>query len=420
MKKVREGYKMTELGEIPNEWKIKKLGELTKVIRGASPRPKGDPRYYGGNIPRLMIADVSRDGKYVIPQIDFLTDEGAKKSRPMKKGDLVISISGTVALPTFLAVDACIHDGFMGFIEIDDGILKEFLYYQILYLRELLISQATDGGVYINLTTDIVKDFNVLVPTIKEQEKIASILSIVDEQIDNVDGLIEKNKELKKGLMQQLLTKGIGHTKFKKTEIGEIPEEWEVKKLHEVCNIKIGGTPSRNELLYWDYEKKYKNKWISIRDLSNCNKYIYDTNEYITELGINNSNVKKLEAKTVIMSFKLSIGKTAITTETMYTNEAIAAFTELNDIIYYEYLYYMIPFLKYDVDIAVKGSTLNKEKLNNTLLALPKYDEQIKIASILSEVDNKIEEYENKKQKLEEVKKGLMQKLLTGRIRVEI
>ena len=68
----------------------------------------------------------------------------------------------------------------------------------------------------------------MILPTIEEQEKIASILSTVDEQIDNVDALIEKNKELKKGLMQTLLTKGIGHTKFKKTEIGEIPEEWEV------------------------------------------------------------------------------------------------------------------------------------------------------------------------------------------------
>ena len=69
---------------------------------------------------------------------------------------------------------------------------------------------------------------------LEEQEKIALIRSTVDEQIDNVDALIEKNKELKKGLMQTLLTKGIGHTKFKKTEIGEIPEEWEVKILDEI------------------------------------------------------------------------------------------------------------------------------------------------------------------------------------------
>ena len=84
------------------------------------------------------------------------------------------------------------------------------------------------------------KEIKVAMPPIEEQEKISSILSTVDEQIDNIDALIEKNKELKKGLMQTLLTKGIGHTKFKNTEIGEIPEEWDVKKIGDICEVKGG------------------------------------------------------------------------------------------------------------------------------------------------------------------------------------
>ncbi|MFA0703663.1 hypothetical protein AB4618_24580, partial [Vibrio sp. 10N.222.48.A8] len=85
-------------------------------FRGASPRPKGDPRYYGGKIPRLMIQDATRDGKYTTPCIDFLTDEGAKKSRFLKAGSVVLSCSGTrVAIPTILAVDACVHDGWLAF-----------------------------------------------------------------------------------------------------------------------------------------------------------------------------------------------------------------------------------------------------------------------------------------------------------------
>lgn len=79
MKKIKEGYKMTELGEIPVDWGIGKLGDLSEIVRGASPRPKGDPKYYGGSVPRLMISDVTRDGKYVTPKTDFLTEEGAKK-----------------------------------------------------------------------------------------------------------------------------------------------------------------------------------------------------------------------------------------------------------------------------------------------------------------------------------------------------
>lgn len=412
---------MTEIGEIPSEWQVRKLGEITigkgeyGIGASATEYIEGKPRY-------LRITDIGDSCRLLFNEIKGLDDADYEKYI-LKEGDIVFARTGNTTGKGYVynrEHGELVYAGFLIKYSIDNNIAKHnFIKYVIQskrYWDWVNIMSTRSGQPGIN--SNEYSSFIVQLPPLKEQEKIASILSTVDEQIDNVDALIEKNKELKKGLMQTLLTKGIGHTKFKKSEVGEIPEEWEVMKLKEICNIKIGGTPSRNELSYWDSEKKYKNKWISIKDLSNCNKYIYDTNEYITELGIHNSNVKMLEPKTVIMSFKLSIGKMAITTENMYTNEAIAGFTELNDNVYYEYLYYIIPFLKYDIDIAVKGSTLNKEKLNNTLIALPRYNEQIKISSILSELDEKIEEYEKKKQKLEVVKKGLMQQLLTGCIRI--
>ena len=107
-----------------------KLGELGKIIRGSSPRPKGDPRYYGGSVPRLMVADVTRDGRYVTPVIDFLTEEGALKSRPVPKGTLTIQVSGNPGMPAILAVDACIHDGFAALVEINrESISTEYLYF---------------------------------------------------------------------------------------------------------------------------------------------------------------------------------------------------------------------------------------------------------------------------------------------------
>jgi len=110
---LKPGYKQTEVGVIPEDWEVSKLSILGDIIRGASPRPKGDKRYYGGEIPRLMVEDVTRDGKFVIPQVDFLTAEGAKRSRPCKKGTLTIVCSGTVGVVSFLGTDACIHDGFL-------------------------------------------------------------------------------------------------------------------------------------------------------------------------------------------------------------------------------------------------------------------------------------------------------------------
>ena len=106
-----------------SEWKRVRLGSISTIVRGSSPRPKSDPRYYGGKIPRLMISDITRDGMYTTPKTDFLTEEGATKSRPMKKGDIIITVSGNPGLPTILAVDSCIHDGFVGLRKLNQNMV---------------------------------------------------------------------------------------------------------------------------------------------------------------------------------------------------------------------------------------------------------------------------------------------------------
>lgn len=127
-----------------------KIEEIATVVRGSSPRPKGDPRYYGGNVPRLMVEDIVRDGKYVYPSIDYLTEEGAKKSRLKEKGTLVIVCSGTpgtVGAPSFLGKDACIHDGIISLDNIDESIIRnEYLYYLLLLNQRNIYNLATHGG----------------------------------------------------------------------------------------------------------------------------------------------------------------------------------------------------------------------------------------------------------------------------------
>lgn len=199
-------FKQTEIGGIPIEWEVVSIESFSTVIRGASPRPKGDPRYYGGNVPRLMGADVTRDKKYVTPKIDFLTEEGAKLSRQMSKGDFVIVCSGTVGLPAILAIDACIHDGFLALKDINPKVSKEYLYYIFTQLRQQLDSKATHGGVFTNLTTQIVKEFKIALPSIDEQDNISNILKGIDDKIDLEQKHLKKLSDIKKGLMQQLLT----------------------------------------------------------------------------------------------------------------------------------------------------------------------------------------------------------------------
>ncbi|MCS6129188.1 restriction endonuclease subunit S [Shewanella baltica] len=163
------------------------LSDISKVIRGASPRPKGDPRYYGGSVPRLMTEDMNRDGKFVYPKIDSLTIEGAKKSRLIKKGTLVLICSGgptTVGKPSILGEDACIHDGIFALADLDESVCRpEFLYYLLLKNQSVMNKNATHGGVFVNLTTDILKKMELEIPPLSDQDSILTILNNIDEII---------------------------------------------------------------------------------------------------------------------------------------------------------------------------------------------------------------------------------------------
>lgn len=197
-------FKETSLGLIPEEWSVKKVTEIAKVIRGSSPRPKGDPKYYGGPIPRLMGEDVTRDGKYVTPKIDSLTMEGAKLSRPMKKGTLVMICSGNVGLTCFLEVDCCVHDGFLAFPEIAPECDPDFLYYTFNSQLHRLFQNATHGGVFTNLTTDIIKRFEIVVPPRDEQNFIGKEISNQDIRIKRVKNRIFSSRSLQKSLINQV------------------------------------------------------------------------------------------------------------------------------------------------------------------------------------------------------------------------
>jgi len=190
-----------------DKWIKIELKEIGTIIRGASPRPKGDPKYYGGNVPRLMVKDVTRDGKYVTPKIDFLTEAGAEKSRPCKAGTLTVVCSGDVGVPSFLAIDACIHDGFLAIINLDNKLIKpDFLYYQLKRLRARMERSATHGGVFTNLTTTILKEFIIEIPSVQEQLAIINVLSKTDKELQQEEFKLKNLNSQKHGLMQQLLT----------------------------------------------------------------------------------------------------------------------------------------------------------------------------------------------------------------------
>jgi type I restriction enzyme M protein len=186
-RQVLDSYK--PLLVINPAWDTARLDELCNLVRGSSPRPQGDPKYFVGPVPRLMVADITRDGMLVTPAIDSLTEEGAKKSRPMSAGSVVMAVSGNPGLPAILQVDACIHDGFVGFRELNaQRLLPEFFYYVLLSNKEANKSQSV-GAVFMNLTTDQIREFLIPLPDLSTQRAIVA-------DIEAEQALVNANREL--------------------------------------------------------------------------------------------------------------------------------------------------------------------------------------------------------------------------------
>lgn len=258
-----------------------------------------------------------------------------------------------------------------------------------------------------------IKEFPVFVPPLMEQKKIAYILSTWDKAIEIVKKLVIKSQQQKAGLMQQLLT---GKMRF-----SEFYGEWREVCFDEILHIEIGGTPSRSNPDYWDEKKITQNRWLSIRDLKES--VINETKEYISDLGVLKSNASLIPAGSIVMSFKLTIGKTAILGKSCYTNEAICSLIPKNDdAISTEFLIQALNNVDLDkeIDQAIKGKTLNKAKLKRLKIKLPSLAEQEKITKILATADSEIEIHKYRLACLQQEKKALMQSLLTGKQRVTL
>ena len=177
-------------------------------------------------------------------------------------------------------------------------------------------------------------------------------------------------------------------------------------RLDELFDLQMGKTPARNNTEYWDSED---HKWISIADLSKCGKYIVDTKEYLSEKAVQESGISLIPENTVIMSFKLSIGKTAITPEPMYSNEAIMSFRDKHVTeILPDYLYYMFSGKNWEAGTnkAVMGKTLNKATLSGTRIKVHDVEEQRAIVAVLDKVKVVLDAREEELEKLDDLIKA--------------
>lgn len=422
MKQVREGYKMTELGEIPVEWEVINFKNVCKVVSGLV-NPNEEPYNY---YPHIGNANIEKEtGKLL--GFNYAFEDNLISGKYLFNSNHVLygKINpqfAKVAFPKFEGL--CSADMYP--IECNELLLKPiFLKYMMLDLRftkQMTAASARTGIPKVNRKE--LEEYNFILPPINEQQKIDEILSTVNEQIENIEQLIEKTKELKKGLMQQLLTKGIGHTEFKHTELGEIPVEWEIRLFNDICSRIIVGIASSTSEHYTSKD----NGVIIVRNQNIKANYLDIEDVLYISKEFDLSNKKKRLCEGDLLTVRT--GYPGVTCVVPSELENAQSFTTLISSLYREkaepnYMAYFMnsPLGKNQlVQLSAGGAqqNLNVSSLSVYKVIVPPLEEQQKIAEILSSVDEQIESYEQEKEKYLQLKKGLMQQLLTGKMRVTV
>jgi len=415
-------YKQTEIGRIPKEWQVVKLKEISLDFIGGGTPSTTNSDYWNGDIAWMTSAHIN--GREVVTGQRYITKEGLQNSATnvVPKYNLIVATRVGIGKVVINKIDIAISQDLTGIVLDKNVSNPDFLYWYITNNENILKSMA-QGSTIKGILRESLGNLQLPLPPLPEQQKIAEILSTVDEAIEKVDDSIEKTERLKKGLMHELLTKGIGHKEFKDTAIGRIPKEWEVKKVGDLFKVETGTTPSTRQKKYWDRGNVI---WITPADMSKLNGKIWikDSERKITDKGLKETNLILMPIGSIIISTRAPVGYVAVIRESATFNQGCKGLIPRNtDEISSEFYTYYLLSKKKTLENLSGGSTfkeLSKNTLENLIIPLPFLPEQKKIAEILSTVDKRLELLRSKKAKLERIKKGLMNELLTGRRRVKI
>ena len=412
---VPKGYKQTELGVIPEGWETVSIQQLIEggSVVGHLDGNHGElyPRsheFKESGVPYITANDL-KGHEVDFSHCKYLSQERAATFRKgiARSGDVLFAHNATVGPTALLSTDLdyVILSTTATYYRCNPNKLNNsFLLYSLqsplfVWQYQAIMSQSTRNQVPITAQRKL---SIILPPTLAEQEAIAEALSDADALIEGLESLIAKKRAIKQGAMQELITD--------KRRLPGFEGEWVEKTIGDICRIEMGRTPPRLIKSYWG--SGYK--WLSIADLNS--KVITESKEEITKLAASTMTI--VPKGTLIMSFKLSLGRLGFAGCDLFTNEAICSFNNMSESA--GFLYYVLGRTDFSLygKQAVKGYTLNKESLNSIQIRLPSLDEQSAISAVLSDMDDEIAALEGKLTKARQVKQGMMQELLTGRIRL--
>jgi type I restriction enzyme S subunit len=202
---VRLGAKVRK---VPQHWKVVRLDEISEIKRGASPRPIGDDKYFGGDVGWIRISDITQtNSKYVTEPSDYLSELGVSESVLIEPKTLVLSISATIGKPAILRTKGCIHDGIVALRNLGENVDIEYVYYALQDLQPRIQAQnQRAAGHQTNVNSKVVRQSEIPLPPLSEQRKIADILGTVDGKLEDEKDQLNALKDLKRALMQDLLT----------------------------------------------------------------------------------------------------------------------------------------------------------------------------------------------------------------------
>ncbi|MDE6860391.1 MAG: restriction endonuclease subunit S [Duncaniella sp.] len=409
---IETKFKQTELGPIPENWEVMKLGTFTNVITGATPSTENSD-YWGGNIPWMSSGELNN--KIIYSVAGRITKEGyeSASTHMLPINCVLIGLAGqgkTRGTAAINRVELCTNQS-IGAILPSLNHSSDYLYLYFDSQYKLLRSVSSGEGGRGGLSKRLLLDFDTILPPREEQERIAEALNDIDTLIRELDTLIDKKSAVMQGSIQELLSA--------KRRLPGFSIPWKHIILGDTVNIYRGGSPRPIE----NFTTTNPNglNWIKIGDVRPKDKYIVQTAEKIIPEGL--SSTREVHVGDFILSNSMSFGRPYILKIDGCIHDGWLAITNYENTFDKDYLYYLLgsdSVYKQYLSLAAGSGVLN---LNKKLVAaveldIPDIEEQLAIAAILSDMDAEITELETKREKYAAIRQGMMQQLLTGKIRL--
>lgn len=405
--------KQTEIGILPEDWNLEILSSISFLKGRIGWQGLNQTEFTeNDNEPFLITGMNFKDGKIRWNEVYHVSEDRYEvaKDIQLKSDDVLMTKDGTIG--KMLYVDnipyphkASLNSHLLVFRPKKNNYNPKYLYYNLQFKYFLNhIEENKSGTTFFGLSQGAVGKYKIPLPPIAEQEAIAAALSDADAWIESLEQLIAKKRSIKQGAMQELLSP---------------KEDWEVKKLGEVIDVYRGGSP--RPIQNYITEKLDGINWIKIGDTSSTGKYIISANEKIISEGEKNS--RRVYPGDFLLSNSMSFGRPYILKIDGCIHDGWLVLQNYQKSFETEFLYYLLTS-RYIIDqykSKAAGSSvlnLNKELVNTVELLIPSLAEQSRIATILSDMDAELEALEAQLAKARQVKQGMMQELLTGRVRL--